>query len=371
MESPHAYLGRQSDLPALASSFPAGTYPLLPCEALVFPGERAALAVPSPLLQRATTLCLLARGAPAATATLIQVTSARAEDCGRAVQLCACTGLGRVRVLGVARGAGGLLLARTQALDTLGAEEGAGAAALPPREALAGAAHLPARLWRAVHAARLAEAVRAQWRGAGLRALPLPAACPPPVLAWGVLRCLPVDEGVRREVFYTSASVCCVLRREAALLRALALQPPPPLQPPLLQQQPLPLLRMARLSCRHCGVVVARESVAALASPLGGAGGGAASELGGGSQGSHVFVNPAGASFRIFTVPRVAAGAVSVHGPPTLQHTWFPGMAWEGCVCCCGEHLGWRYSSSERSFFGLSVEEVSIDLEAAAASKQQ
>jgi hypothetical protein len=358
----HAYLGA-CDLASVAWQHhaPGATalHLLLPCDTLVLPGERAALAIPTALLRRAATLCLVARsgGAPSApTGTLVQVTSARAEDRHRAVQLCACIGVCRVRVVGAARASGEV---RTVVLDALGAEEGGGGLQRAPREALAGASHVPSRLWRSVDAQRLAEGVRLQWQRAGLRALPLPDPCPPPVLAWCVLRSLPMDEGTRRELF-ASASVCCVLRREAEMLRALA-APGGGGGGGGGGSQGAPPLRTAELSCRACAGVVARESVAALASPAAVAGG---VEAGGGEGGSHVFVNPAGASFRIFTVPRVVR--VLVVGEATVEHTWFPGFAWQSALCgSCGNHLGWRYSSAALSFFGLSAEEVRVQMVAA------
>jgi hypothetical protein len=369
----HAYLAA-TDLPAPATAAAlhapgaAGTHMLLPLpDALILPGERAALAVPAALLhpqQRATTLCVLGQQAPGALqliGTLVLVTSARAQDAQRGVRLCTCLGLCRGRVAAVQRlpGGGGLLQASTLVLD------GLEAGARLPREAACGASHLPRALWRCLDAERAAARVRAQWAAAGLRALPLPPACPPPVLAWFVLRALPsLDEGARRALL-ACGSVSEVLRREASALAALAARGG----------------RVA-LDCA-CGAAVVRDEAAALASPFGGAAGGAAGAAAAATSGppaaasSHVFVNPAGHSFRIFTARAVLPGAVQVHGPPTLAHTWFAGFAWEIAECAaCGEHLGWRYSRPNGggggggggggAFWGLRVESVSMRADAEA-----
>jgi hypothetical protein len=172
------------------------------------------------------------------------------------------------------------------------------------------------------------------------------------VLAWFVLRSLPtLDEGARRALL-ACGSVCEVLRREASALAALAARG-----------------GRVTLSCSSCRALVVQDDAAALASPFGGAGGEGG---GGGGDGasavsSHVFVNPSGQSFRIFTARSVVAGAVEAHGPPTLEFTWFAGFAWEAAECAaCGEHLGWRYSrpSGGAGFWGLRVVSVSMRAEA-------
>ena len=58
--------------------------------------------------------------------------------------------------------------------------------------------------------------------------------------------------------------------------------------------------------------------------------------------GEHVFENPAGRVCRIVTVR--AAQGLDYIGPPTLEHTWFPGHAWRVALCArCGLHVGWRF----------------------------
>lgn len=57
----------------------------------------------------------------------------------------------------------------------------------------------------------------------------------------------------------------------------------------------------------------------------------------------HRFVNPMGIPFDFMTFMS-CPGAAPV-GPPTAEHTWFPGYAWRLALCHgCGSHLGWHYS---------------------------
>lgn len=77
---------------------------------------------------------------------------------------------------------------------------------------------------------------------------------------------------------------------------------------------------------------------------------GAAVEIGG--EVDHAFFNPAGVLFEIRCYG-TADGCV-VLGDPTYEFTWFPGHAWRYAACSsCGSHLGWQFSGSERTFFGL------------------
>jgi hypothetical protein len=72
---------------------------------------------------------------------------------------------------------------------------------------------------------------------------------------------------------------------------------------------------------------------------------------------SHAFVNPAGMIFRVrcFSAAPGAAGA----GEESDYWTWFPGFLWQAAVCRhCFEHLGWRYRSSEATFFGLIADRL-------------
>ncbi len=56
----------------------------------------------------------------------------------------------------------------------------------------------------------------------------------------------------------------------------------------------------------------------------------------------HVFMNPLGIEFDFMTFI-ACPGAIAV-GPPTEEHTWFPGYGWRLALCRgCGVHLGWHY----------------------------
>ena len=45
-------------------------------------------------------------------------------------------------------------------------------------------------------------------------------------------------------------------------------------------------------------------------------------------------------------------------GPPTDEHTWFPGYTWQIAVCGnCGEHLGWSFRGSN-NFYGLIIDRL-------------
>lgn len=66
----------------------------------------------------------------------------------------------------------------------------------------------------------------------------------------------------------------------------------------------------------------------------------------------HAFFNPAGVLYEVRCF-KGAPGA-RTHGPPTDEFTWFPGYIWQYCVCAaCLAHLGWFFSSSGDSFYGL------------------
>jgi cereblon len=54
--------------------------------------------------------------------------------------------------------------------------------------------------------------------------------------------------------------------------------------------------------------------------------------------------NPHGVVFEVLTVER-ARNVVAV-GPPTAEHSWFPGYAWSTAYCAgCGAHLGWAFDA--------------------------
>jgi hypothetical protein len=71
----------------------------------------------------------------------------------------------------------------------------------------------------------------------------------------------------------------------------------------------------------------------------------------------HTFANPAGFIYRIGCLA-TACGA-RPFGAPWEEHTWFSGYAWQWAMCAgCGEHLGWRFTSSGSSFWGLIVDRL-------------
>lgn len=66
----------------------------------------------------------------------------------------------------------------------------------------------------------------------------------------------------------------------------------------------------------------------------------------------HRRVNPAGIAF-VLACFRAAPGVATL-GVPTTEDVWFAGYAWSLVLCRrCGEHLGWFFSGTEPSFFGL------------------
>ena len=63
----------------------------------------------------------------------------------------------------------------------------------------------------------------------------------------------------------------------------------------------------------------------------------------------HTRTNPAGITYD-FACYRQAPGC-AVDGPPTREHSWFPGYAWQVALCGdCGEHLGWRFRGRDGCF---------------------
>jgi hypothetical protein len=66
----------------------------------------------------------------------------------------------------------------------------------------------------------------------------------------------------------------------------------------------------------------------------------------------HAFFNPAGIVYEIRCFSE-AAGTI-IHGEPTTDFSWFQGYNWQYCLCGrCLIHLGWFFSSSADSFYGL------------------
>lgn len=66
----------------------------------------------------------------------------------------------------------------------------------------------------------------------------------------------------------------------------------------------------------------------------------------------HTFANPSGLVYTIGCFNQ-APGCATV-GEATAEFSWFQGYRWRVAVCAaCLSHLGWRFSSSGSSFFGL------------------
>jgi hypothetical protein len=90
------------------------------------------------------------------------------------------------------------------------------------------------------------------------------------------------------------------------------------------------------LHCAECGQAITRPKFQ--------------TRIGGKFQ--HTCVNPAGILFEIGCFSQ-AAGCREI-GPESDDFTWFDGYTWQVAICSsCRSHLGWRFWSSEDSFFGL------------------
>jgi hypothetical protein len=71
----------------------------------------------------------------------------------------------------------------------------------------------------------------------------------------------------------------------------------------------------------------------------------------------HTFTNPEGIRFRIGCFG--AATSTNAASSPTTYWSWFPGYAWQIELCAaCGEHLGWRFSSSDDAFHGFVLDQL-------------
>ena len=81
----------------------------------------------------------------------------------------------------------------------------------------------------------------------------------------------------------------------------------------------------------------------------------AAISAGGGHQ--HTFANPHGLVYTIGCFGQ--APGCGVAGAASTEFTWFPGFNWRVAVCAaCLTHLGWRFSSSGASFYGLILDRL-------------
>ena len=71
----------------------------------------------------------------------------------------------------------------------------------------------------------------------------------------------------------------------------------------------------------------------------------------------HTFANPSGLIFTIGCFNQAPGCAVA--GEATAEFSWFQGFRWRVAVCAaCLSHLGWRFSSSGHSFFGLILNKL-------------
>ncbi len=66
----------------------------------------------------------------------------------------------------------------------------------------------------------------------------------------------------------------------------------------------------------------------------------------------HAFFNPSGIAYEVGCFSR--APGVFTEGDPTFEFSWFDGFAWKTGRCtACLNHLGWFFTNTDNSFFGL------------------
>ncbi len=71
----------------------------------------------------------------------------------------------------------------------------------------------------------------------------------------------------------------------------------------------------------------------------------------------HTFANPSGMIYTIGCF-RAAPGCAVV-GEPSSEFSWFSGFMWRVVACAaCQCHLGWRFSSTTASFYGLILDNL-------------
>ena len=67
---------------------------------------------------------------------------------------------------------------------------------------------------------------------------------------------------------------------------------------------------------------------------------------------AHTFTNPHGIEYHIGCFQR--APGCGLAGRATDEFSWFAAHRWQVALCAgCGAHLGWRFRSETRSFYGL------------------
>jgi hypothetical protein len=353
----HSYLGPLEDVQSPATvSLAMGDLlcvPLLMERSLVLPFERVALSLPDRHF-----LPFLLSSSPALFFVLAPGTSIGREHVGSFVQLtsrseerrfgrtlCTCIGVCRAAFQSLGQQpSSGLLLATARVID----DPLLGDAV--PAELRRGRGHVPKRCFSGLDAGRQAARVKDLLRASRHPpvALGLLEEASPSVLAWRALRALPLDDDTRKGLF-CAPSICALLARLARVLEVSSRAP------------------AIALTCGGCSTVVVRDTSSALANPFA-----ARSSVRSEDHAtSHVFVNPVGVSFRIFTCKKLAdegaegAGACcSVEGPPVLEFSWFPNYAWQALLCAsCDYHLGWKYSAASTAqvpqfFYGLRAEAV-------------
>ena len=92
--------------------------------------------------------------------------------------------------------------------------------------------------------------------------------------------------------------------------------------------------------CAACGAEVARDS----------------DRISLDREQTRAFVNPDGFEYVIAGFAR--AGGCREISEPSTYWSWFPGCAWQVCVCAgCGAHLGWKFSG-RATFYGLSLDRL-------------
>ena len=95
------------------------------------------------------------------------------------------------------------------------------------------------------------------------------------------------------------------------------------------------------LVCRRCGALVTTEAARIVRR----------------DHHLHTRINPHGYVFELGCFSE-APGAVA-SGEPTLEFTWFEGLAWRMAGCrACGTHLGWRYDGEGDAFWGLVLDRL-------------
>lgn len=77
------------------------------------------------------------------------------------------------------------------------------------------------------------------------------------------------------------------------------------------------------------------------------------------------YVNPNGNVFEAITV--LSANNFELIGLPSKQFTWFPGYAWTVMQCKCMQHLGWKFTTTNKrfsptSFFAIAHESVNMSI---------